>query len=258
MARRRSYEEITNWVKQNEGKHFCACGCGAEIKILRRYSKSQIPRWLNEHKAPKVKDEAITKWVEDNTDKHLCKCGCGGFVKIRRVHIHRGIPERIKNHQGNVTEAYFWSKATHPDEGCWEWQAEKTSNGYGAYRKSGQGRKIYLAHRYAYELAYGAFDKKLFVCHKCDNPQCIRPDHLFLGTNEDNMKDAVRKQRQKRTLSNEKVREIVKLKEQGENGAKIALKYDVAPTTIYSIFAGETWSHVTGFAKPVKVKKTKE
>ena len=77
---------------------------------------------------------------------------------------------------------------------CWIWKCYKNKHGYGVFRLS-TVRKQVFAHRYSYTLNYGEFDKKLFVCHRCDNPSCVRPDHLFLGTALDNNRDSLLKGR---------------------------------------------------------------
>ncbi len=80
-------------------------------------------------------------------------------------------------------------------DGCWEWQAQRDKDGYGRIERVG---RVFRAHRAAYELAYGPIPDGLQVCHTCDNPPCIRPDHLFLGTSRDNWQDSIDKGR--RTL----------------------------------------------------------
>ena len=76
---------------------------------------------------------------------------------------------------------------------CWEWTGSKSKAGYGLFSYN----KIKLSHRISYYLTYGEFDKKLFVCHKCDNPSCVNPEHLFLGTAKDNFEDMISKGRNK-------------------------------------------------------------
>ena len=87
----------------------------------------------------------------------------------------------------------FWNKVDKTDN-CWEWIPSKKNRKHGAFKKK-SSRKPVMAHRYSYELHYGDFDKSLFVCHKCDNPPCVRPDHLFLGTILDNNRDSLIKGR---------------------------------------------------------------
>lgn len=92
-------------------------------------------------------------------------------------------------------EKRFWDKVQQTDN-CWLWIGHKNINGYGVFWCGGKkGGKRKLAHRLSYELAYGKFDEKLYVCHKCDNPPCVNPNHLFVGTQKDNMEDCSNKNR---------------------------------------------------------------
>src|SRR5229473_531412 len=88
----------------------------------------------------------------------------------------------------------FWSKVRKSD-GCWEWIAGKHRFGYGIIRDGGRGSRMRTAHRISWEFHNGSIPAGLWVLHRCDNPQCINPDHLFLGTQFDNMTDAARKGR---------------------------------------------------------------
>ena len=88
----------------------------------------------------------------------------------------------------------FWSKVNITDT-CWEWTAARHSDGYGIIARPGHGTGWLLAHRYSAMLHFGMFDRRLQVLHHCDNPPCVRPEHLFLGEHGVNMRDMVAKGR---------------------------------------------------------------
>ena len=94
-------------------------------------------------------------------------------------------------------ENRFWKKINKTD-GCWEWLGGTDRRGYGRFyiNRNGVGRTD-GAHRVSWEFANGKIPDGLFVCHRCDNPSCVRPDHLFLGTYQDNITDMVKKGRNK-------------------------------------------------------------
>lgn len=87
-------------------------------------------------------------------------------------------------------EERFWAKVDKSSDpnGCWIWTAWTSSEGYGVIGQPGGLRKMY-AHRYSAALHFGMFDQRLLVLHHCDNPPCVNPGHLYLGTKSDNGKD---------------------------------------------------------------------
>lgn len=80
-------------------------------------------------------------------------------------------------------------------DNCWIWTSKKTPKGYGTFDTKPYSKGTIYAHRYSYKYHYGDFDEKLLVCHKCDNPSCVNPKHLFLGTYKDNAIDCFKKGR---------------------------------------------------------------
>ncbi len=90
---------------------------------------------------------------------------------------------------GDVS-ARFWSHVRKGEgDACWEWTGAKHSKGYGSFWLP--GRKTVRSHRWAFEQEHGTIPKGLILCHRCDNPSCVRPSHLYAGTHRDNMRDAV-------------------------------------------------------------------
>jgi hypothetical protein len=92
-------------------------------------------------------------------------------------------------------EERFWAKVCKWPGGCWEWKGQIGHGGYGRLFAGGRSRESKPAHRVSWELHYGPIPPDLFVCHHCDNPKCVRPSHLFIGTAADNVHDSMAKGR---------------------------------------------------------------
>ena len=90
-----------------------------------------------------------------------------------------------------TTQFEFWFRVDKRQD-CWLWLGSVNNYGYGTL---GHNKKVILAHRYAWEITNGAIPDGLLVCHSCDNPPCVNPDHLFLGTHTDNLNDCISKGR---------------------------------------------------------------
>lgn len=129
--------------------------------------------------------------------------------------------------------------------GCLEWQGPRDRKGYGrVWTPDG----LTTAHRHAWTLERGNVPAALFVLHRCDNRRCVRPDHLFLGTNSENMIDMVRKGRANQhgecnnnaRLTNEQITEIRGRYLPRVNGARLAREYGVSLATIMNVIAART------------------
>lgn len=116
------------------------------------------------------------------------------ILHILGVEIRKAGDARL-NHPSQAMK-YFLSKVSpEPNSGCWLWLGRCNKTGYAVMYESGGSRKVWLAHRWIYFKLNSLADRAMFVCHKCDNPSCVNPTHLFLGTHQDNMNDCVRKKR---------------------------------------------------------------
>lgn len=145
-----------------------------------------------------------------------------------------------------LPEERFWKKVK-KTRTCWNWTAGAFKQGYGSFKDKGFDWK---AHRWIYQHIVGPIPDGLYVLHKCDNRLCVRPDHLFLGTHDDNMKDMAVKGRAADTsktkngrakLTFEKVSEIRKLKATGVSGHELSRRFGVCETNIRFILNRETW-----------------
>lgn len=144
----------------------------------------------------------------------------------------------------------FWSKVNKTD-GCWEWTASLDTSGYGLFRYKGILNK---AHRFCYENFVGPIPKGKLMCHKCDNPKCVRPDHLFIGTHQDNVDDRESKGRgvtfkeEKHNMAKLDKTKVRKIREMYETGGyslrHLGELHNVNATTIHSIIKKRTWGNV--------------
>lgn len=135
-----------------------------------------------------------------------------------------------------------------PDTGCWLWTGVTCQQGYGFIKRK-DGAQL-RAHRVAYELAYGHIPAGLQICHRCDNPRCVRPGHLFLGTAWDNAADMVAKGRAARNAGerNGAARltrlQVAQIRAAAEPYALLAKRFGVTPAAIGLIKRHERWTHV--------------
>lgn len=152
-----------------------------------------------------------------------------------------------------VTLESFMTKVyPEPNTGCWLWGGKTGHFGYG----NCQSNKLKLkdAHRMSYYFHFGDFNRKLFVLHKCDVPSCVNPDHLYLGTQADNMRDRKTRNRfiakngedhARAKLTEKQAINVHKLYNSGKyTQAEIAKKYNVSETTIRNLYIFRNWKHL--------------
>lgn len=170
---------------------------------------------------------------------------CSSHTAQRRRGISlRAIPPK------RTPEERYWSFVAKTDN-CWLWTGGKDQKGYGGF----MGMK---AHRFGWQLQNGPIPPGLLCCHHCDNPSCVRPDHLFIGTPKDNSQDMVAKGRVQRAcrgrvgmaaynsrLTDDNVREIRLLLASGLSFTKIGRRFGVTKMPIQDIAHRRRWTHVT-------------
>jgi hypothetical protein len=141
----------------------------------------------------------------------------------------------------------FWSKVQKSDS-CWIWTAAKYRDGYGAFRIA---NTIVRAHRCAWELANGPIHEGQQVLHRCDNRPCVRPDHLFLGTNAENHADMAAKGRSQVGIRHHNVKltesdvyAIRLARSKGQTLIAIAKQFGIAFQSVSRIVHGDRWKHL--------------
>lgn len=221
--------------------------------------------------------------VDIPSDKSLCwnwngavtsGCGCFRLDNSSTIKVHRFVyllhlgeipdgkrvlhkcrnplccnPSHLK--LGEEVEERFWRQvAIAGQDDCWLWKSRCAINGYGQFSIK---KKTLVASRVAYELSYGPIPDKHLVCHKCDNPPCCNPRHLFLGTCKENQEDMTKKGRgrfgeragRSAKLTEGDIPEIRKYLESGNySQEQIAQKFGVNQATVSCIKRGVRWSHV--------------
>lgn len=152
-----------------------------------------------------------------------------------------GIQKGISRKHGSL-ETRFWRKVQKGDF-CWEWAASLDRHGYGKIGVGRKGTGWMLAHVASWRIHFGDTNG-LQVCHSCDNPKCVNPSHLFLGTPLDNVSDCIYKGRAFRKLDEQKVREIRSAEKSPAVFKQLAKKFGVTCGLIYNVRAGLLWKGV--------------
>lgn len=181
--------------------------------------------------------------------------GCGTPIKAnglcskhyQRSHKHGSTNEPVRRSDADRFRAFVDSS----NGPCWSWKGAKMPSGRGVF--SIGGRNI-LAYRAAWLLFHGPIPHGLLVCHKCDNPECANPDHLFVGTHKDNMADCKAKGRLRRNPVRGEEASAARLTEPevlriraapvSVKNTELAALFGVTPATIGHIKKRKTWKHI--------------
>jgi hypothetical protein len=234
------------------GKYKAKGYCDKHYKRFKKYNDPLKTEWKNQ-----FTDSSVKNYISNR----ICKIeGCGGKIRGRgyclkhhKKLIKYGNPlERKINRDyvhGTPKEKFIKSYQLN-ENGCWIWTAIINKNGYGIICIK---RKRILAHRFSYEFHVKKIPEGMIICHRCDNPGCVNPNHLFIGTHADNIKDKLQKGRGdcpkgekcvRAKLTNEKVLQIREMIKDGIFNILIAEKFGVHPNTILAIKKGKAWRHV--------------
>lgn len=186
-----------------------------------------------------------------------------GTVRCRACHRENERERRAIRRKGQPTydqqaEARFEASFDRRgDDECWPWESGRLASGYGRFYYRG---RTHLAHRFIYERSCGPIPRGMFVCHHCDNPPCVNPAHLFVGTPADNTADMISKGRYRQgsrenvvrgedvarsVLTERDVRAMRAVRaERGSPYHVIAQQFGVATRTAWLAVTGRTWAHV--------------
>lgn len=159
---------------------------------------------------------------------------------VHRETVAKHIKPLVKmrsRHDPN-TDDVFWDNIQPAQNGCIEWVGKKNNKGYGTFSIAS---KKWMAHRFSYHLSIGDC-AGVFICHKCDNPLCVNPEHLFAGTHSDNMADMAKKLRSGLIkLTPEDVTSIRRLLNEGLRPSEISKMFNTSDRNVRSIRAGTVW-----------------
>lgn len=147
-------------------------------------------------------------------------------------------------------EDRFWSKVRRHPTDCWEWQRAKNKQGYGVFALT--SRTMVSAHRFAWMSAEGPIPEGLCVLHRCDNPKCVRPGHLFLGTFGDNNRDCSIKGRwrggsppgERHGSARLSEKDVLFIRASHEKNVPLARRFGVNRQTIADVRDRRTWRHI--------------
>jgi len=168
----------TDFMPPRSRYRFCSRSCSASWKIRQPAFRDRL---YSEEARRKI-GMKIRAWLLS-----------GSAEAKEKMHRWQTAGVRAQQMAAQGLAHNFWLHIRVRENGCWEWEGSRGPSGYGSVRVDGRSEYV---HRHAWVLRYGPIPDTLHVLHRCDNPPCINPAHLFLGTNRDNVEDMCRKSRQ--------------------------------------------------------------
>lgn len=236
MRKQKSMEERLSQYIQCGGEDECWNWTGRTNKVGRPIASIEYTTESGRHvDTVSIQRVVLEKHLGREIQSRYVDPTCGNSLCCNPNHL-----------QERDFENRFWNNVVETNKGCWEWQGSISSNGYGVITVDGVARPTHVL---SYELTNGEIPNGLFVLHKCNVRLCINPDHLYIGTHNDNMDDmsnsnVLKGERNANSvLSENDVREIRKLiSSRMVTYANIAQQYGVKRQTIKDIALGRTWS----------------
>lgn len=223
-------------------------------KPLRDLTGGKFGRWLVIERAERPRESSQTGayWL------CVCECGIkrvkrgadlvrvGGSCGCLKSEVSASNMKHMQLERHGTIEDRFFSRFKVSDSGCWLWIAHCDKDGYGIL--PGNHASI-RAHRFSFIHHHGPIDDGMVICHKCDNPGCVNPDHLFAGTTKDNCHDMLSKGRDMMVGSkNNKAKlsesDVVKIRDSNLSSESLAREFNVSKSTIKRIKNRTQWRHV--------------
>jgi hypothetical protein len=238
-------------MEQQIPRGLCQCGCGQKTSIAPQSST----RWGH------IRGEFVSYATGHNgrakprATNPICACGCGrplptAEYRSNQATYLRGHQPHTESTINNLAKR-FWARVEKAD-GCWMWKGPCRGNGHGTLQVR---NRTAMAHRVAWQLTRGPIPEGLCVCHHCDNPPCVNPGHLFLGTHRDNMQDMIVRNRRRHAAGERNGRakltpaEVEAIRADSTSGDTVlGRKFGVCATTIHGIRTGRLWSSRRGMA----------
>lgn len=187
-----------------------------------------------------------------NKPTWICLCDCGHKTTVFGADLRSGHTRSCgcALSRGKPTADRFWPRVNKTD-GCWLWTGPITKQGYGEgiCLASMDGRRI-QSHRVAWILTHGAIPNGMHVLHKCDNPTCVNPSHLFLGTNQDNVDDKMNKGRfvpvcgESHPKSKLTEADVLAIRGSLLPTGVLSKQYGVSTSLVLRIKKRKTWAHI--------------